>query len=187
MPRAGVVALAVLSTMIALLGFVFQVSRPGIAATEVPFVPSAFQGALPIPETHFEPILTRAQNEARDRYQTAGTLMRWSDAVTYLGLSLTALVSLVAAFYGRRLDSLGDKAPERSRLFRLLTILVALSATLIQVNQQLTSRATKVTASAAQLNALLVEATSTLYDVGAPLPKAKISLQRLQDSIDRPW
>jgi len=183
-----IVGIVLVIVVLAVIGILLEANSPSLSALTVPLLPTGFAGELPIPESEIQPVLDRAQDKARERYKSAETLLLWKTILTYSSLAATVVVSLVAAFYGRKPDSFtsSDGVPA-SKLFRVLAVLVVLSGALTQITQQLEAQATKRVESATTLNALLVQATTTLYDEQTSLSKAKITVQQLEDATNRPW
>jgi hypothetical protein len=150
------------------------------------FMPTGFQGSLPVPEAQFLPLLQKAHEMAQSRFERAGALLLWKSAVTYIALAITLVVSGIAAFYGRRADALSESAPSASVSWRVLAVLLAISGALTELSRQIETQANSHISSATRLSESITDATATLYDTDTSIARAKIALRRVEDALVRP-
>ncbi len=110
-----------------------------------------------------------------------------------MALAVTAIVAIIAGFFGRRVDPsssgattvesvLGESNNSKQQI-RVIGVLLALSTVCGLFAQQLESESTQRNTAAKALNQAIIEATQILYSDASNKVQARYILQKLQGQI----
>jgi hypothetical protein len=157
----------------------------------------AFDGTLKIEESKFLPKLDAAKKEMRRRFDEAAMMRHWSRVAGWAGFICTALMTVVAGFYGTR-SSAGQspadavqavlQEQEKSRgLIRIVGALVAISTLPGLLAQRLDSEGGQYLTSARELNKVISNAVEKLYDPATSLSAAHKTLLELEQATEEHW
>lgn len=179
---AAVLSLIVLVSTIASLSG----SRPEPPVEAL--VPAGFQGELVLPSDEIEALISDANAEIRQRYESLLLIDRARVAVAITNAVLALVLALVAGFYGQ-IPRLGDApslegiagAQVRSvRVVRLLGMLVAAVTAFGVVERRIADELGRRSAGLDGLKDELLRTTEVIYDTDSTELQARTSVTRLR-------